>query len=58
MSGLAKSHLLHSKWVSLLVVQILLQVEEGVEEYVSHSAALQIAERYLTWGKSKAVREC
>lgn len=36
----AKSHLLHSKWVSLLVVQVFLQVEKGVEEYVSHPAAL------------------
>lgn len=37
---LAKSHLLHSKWVSLLMVQVFLQVEKGVEEYVSHPAAL------------------
>lgn len=36
----AKSHLLHSKWVSLLMVQVFLQVEKGVEEYVSHPAAL------------------
>lgn len=36
----AKSHLLHSKWVSLLMVQVFLQVEESVEEYVSHPAAL------------------
>lgn len=45
---ICSSHLLHSKWVSLFVVQVLLQVEEGVEEYVGHPAALQIAEGYLT----------
>ena len=42
------SYLLHSKWVSLFVVQVFLQVKEGVEEYVGHPAALQIAEGYLT----------
>lgn len=47
----ANSHLLHSKWVSLFVVQVFLQVEEGVEEYVGHPAALQITKCYLTWGK-------
>lgn len=57
---LVQSHLLHSKWVPLLVVQVFFQVEKGVEEYVSHPAALQIAERYLTWRKSKsgAMAEC
>lgn len=35
-------HLLHCKWISLLVVQVLFQIKEGVEEYVSHPAALQI----------------
>lgn len=47
----ANSHLLHSKWVSLFVVQVFLQVEEGIEEYVGHPAALQITEGYLTWRK-------
>lgn len=47
----ANSHLLHSKWVSLFVVQIFLQVEEGVKEYVGHPATLQITEGYLTWRK-------
>lgn len=46
------SHLLHSKWVSLFVVQVFLQVEEGVQEYVSHPAALQITQGYLTWKKT------
>lgn len=41
-------HLLHSKWISLFVVQVLLQVEEGVEEDVSHPTALQIAQAYLS----------
>lgn len=47
----ANSHLLHSKWVSLFVVQVFLQVEEGIEEYVGHPAALQITKGYLTWRK-------
>lgn len=47
----AMSHLLHSKWVSLFVVQVFLQVEEGIEEYVGHPAALQVTEGYLTCRK-------
>lgn len=43
----ASSHLLHSKWVSLFMVQVFFQVEEGVKEYVAHSAAFQIAQGYL-----------
>lgn len=47
--------LLHSKRVSLFMVQIFLQVEEGVKEYVSHPAALQITQGYLTWRKNHGV---
>lgn len=47
----ANSHLLHSKRVSLFVVQVFLQVEEGVKEYVGHPAALQVTKGYLTWRK-------
>lgn len=43
------SHLLHSKRVSLFMVQVFFQVEEGVKEYVGHSAALQITQCYLAW---------
>lgn len=42
------SNLLHSKWISLFVVQVFLQIKEGVKEYVSHPAALQITQRYFT----------
>lgn len=41
-------HLLHSKWVSLFMVQVLLQVEESVKEYVSHPAVFQVTQSYLT----------
>ena len=33
------------------MVQVFLQVEEGVKEYVGHSATLQITQGYLTWRK-------
>lgn len=33
------------------MIQVFLQIEECVEEYVSHPAALQIAQGYLTWRK-------
>lgn len=52
---------MHSKWVSLFVVQVFLQVEEGVKEYVSHPTALQIPKGYLTWRKQhmhKHVHAC
>ena len=49
----ANAHLLHSKWVSLIVVQVYLQVEEGVEEYVGHPTALQVTKGYLTWRKQQ-----
>lgn len=42
------SYLLHCKWISLLMVQVLLQVEESVKEYMSHPAALQVSQRDLT----------
>ena len=38
---------LRGKRVPLLVVQVLLQVEEGVEEDGRHLAALQVAQRDL-----------
>lgn len=49
-------HLLHSKRVSLFVVQVFLQVEECVEEYVGHPAALQIPQGDFTCRSEIGVR--
>lgn len=51
----AASHLLHSKRVSLFMVQVFLQVEECVEEYVGHPAALQISESNFTYGGEEMI---
>ena len=40
----------HRERVPLLVVQVLLHVEEGVEEDVAHLAPLQVPQRDVTWG--------
>lgn len=50
------AHLLHSKRVSLFVVQVLLQVEECVKEYVGHPAALQIPQGDFTCRSGIRVR--
>lgn len=34
--------------IPLFVIQILLEIEEGVEEYRCHLALFQIAKRYFT----------
>lgn len=46
---------MHSKRVSLFVVQVFLQVEECVEEYVGHPAALQIPQGDFTCRKNVGV---
>lgn len=38
-------YLLHSKWISLFMVQVFLEVKEGVEEDMGHSATLQVTQR-------------
>ena len=38
------------------MVQVFLQVEEGVKEDVGHPAALQITQGYLTWRKRQRAR--
>lgn len=47
---------MHSKRVSLFVVQVFLQVEECVEEYVGHPAALQIPQGDFTCRSKIRVR--
>lgn len=44
----SNSDLLHCKGISLLMVQVLLQIEECVIEYMCHPAALQISKSNFT----------